>query len=230
MFYRQLTEGEFNDLASRILYEDNHILAVYKKAGEIVQGDKTGDETLCDKYKAFIAERNSKPGQVYLGIPHRIDRPVCGITIFAKTSKSLERLNAMFRDGEVHKTYWALVCSKPEPEEADLENWMTRNEKMNKSFIVKGKNAGKEAKLAKLHYKLIGQTDRYFLLEVLLYTGRHHQNPLPVVRDRLPDKGRPEIRRATLQQRRWHLTAGQTHKFHSSCQQTGNRHHRASSG
>ncbi len=90
MFYRQLTEGEFNDLASRILYEDNHILAVYKKAGEIVQGDKTGDETLCDKYKAFIAERNSKPGQVYLGIPHRIDRPVCGITIFAKTSKSLK--------------------------------------------------------------------------------------------------------------------------------------------
>lgn len=175
MFYRQLTEGEFNDLASRILYEDNHILAVYKKAGEIVQGDKTGDETLCDKYKAFIAERDSKPGQVFIGIPHRIDRPVCGITIFAKTSKSLERLNAMFRDGEVHKTYWALVCSKPEPEEADLENWMTRNEKMNKSFIVKGKKAGKEAKLAKLHYKLIGQTDRYFLLEVLLYTGRHHQ-------------------------------------------------------
>lgn len=139
MFYRQLTEGEFNDLASRILYEDNHILAVYKKAGEIVQGDKTGDETLCDKYKAFIAERNSKPGQVFLGIPHRIDRPVCGITIFAKTSKSLERLNAMFRDGEVHKTYWALVCSKPEPEEADLENWMTRNEKNEQIFHCKRK-------------------------------------------------------------------------------------------
>lgn len=141
MFYRQLTEGEFNDLASRILYEDNHILAVYKKAGEIVQGDKTGDETLCDKYKAFIAERNSKPGQVYLGIPHRIDRPVCGITIFAKTSKSLERLNAMFRDGEVHKTYWAAwsaaSLSQEESRLGKLDD--PGNEKNDKSIHCKRK-------------------------------------------------------------------------------------------
>ena len=118
--------------------------------------------------------RDSKPGQVFMGIPHRLDRPVSGITILAKTSKALERLNAMFREGNVHKTYWALVCNKPEPEEADLENWLTRNEKMNKSFISRtGKE--KEAKLARLHYKLIDRTERYYLLEVLLYAGRHHQ-------------------------------------------------------
>lgn len=174
MVYRTLPEYEYKDLESRILYEDNHILAVNKKVGEIVQGDKTGDEPLGEKYKAFIAMRDSKPGQVFMGIPHRLDRPVSGITILAKTSKALERLNAMFREGNVHKTYWALVCNKPEPEEADLENWLTRNEKMNKSFISRtGKE--KEAKLARLHYKLIDQTDRYYLLEVLLYTGRHHQ-------------------------------------------------------
>ena len=174
MVYRTLPEYEYKDLESRILYEDNHILAVNKKVGEIVQGDKTGDEPLGEKYKAFIAMRDSKPGQVFIGIPHRLDRPVSGITILAKTSKALERLNAMFREGNVHKTYWALVCNKPEPEEADLENWLTRNEKMNKSFISRtGKE--KEAKLARLHYKLIDRTERYYLLEVLLYTGRHHQ-------------------------------------------------------
>ncbi len=175
MAYRTLSEQEYNDLKNRILYEDNHILVVNKKVGDIVQGDKTGDETLGDKYKAFIAARDSKPGNVFLGIPHRLDRPVCGITVLAKTSKALERLSAMFRDGEVHKTYWALVCGRPEPEEADLEDWLTRNEKTNKTFICKGIHRPKEAKLARLHYKLIGCTDRYFLLEILLYTGRHHQ-------------------------------------------------------
>ena len=137
-------------MESRILYEDNHLLIVNKKVGEIVQGDKTGDEPLSEKYKAFIAMRDSKPGQVFMGLPHRLDRPVSGITVLAKTSKALERLNSMFRDGDVHKTYWALVCAKPEPEEADLENWMGRNEKINKSFICR-------------------------LLEVTLLTGRHHQ-------------------------------------------------------
>lgn len=174
MIYRELPETEYKDLESRILYEDNHILIVNKRVGEIVQGDKTGDEPLGEKYKAFIAMRDSKPGQVFMGIPHRLDRPVSGITILAKTSKSLERLNAMFRNGDVHKTYWALVCSKPEPEEADLENWLTRNEKMNKTFISRtGKE--EEAKLARLHYKLLCSTDRYHLLEIMLYTGRHHQ-------------------------------------------------------
>lgn len=175
MYYRQLTEQEYNDLASRILYEDNHLLIINKKVGEIVQGDKTGDEPVGEKYKAFIAERDHKPGQVFMGIPHRLDRPVCGITVLAKTSKALERMTAMFRDGEVHKTYWALVCNRPEPEEATLENWMTRNEKLNKSFICRNPEREREAKLAKLHYRTLKATDRYFLLEINLFTGRHHQ-------------------------------------------------------
>ena len=108
MIYRQLSEAEYRDLESRILYEDNHLLIVNKKAGEITQGDKTGDECLAESYKAFIARRDSKPGKVYLGIPHRLDRPVSGICILAKTTKAMERISAMLRDGEIHKKYWAL--------------------------------------------------------------------------------------------------------------------------
>ena len=189
MYYRELSDSEYKDLESRILYEDNHLLIVNKKVGEIVQGDKTGDEPIGEKYKAFIAMRDNKPGQVFMGIPHRLDRPVSGITILAKTSKALERMTAMFRDGNVHKTYWALVCNKPEPEEADLENWMTRNEKMNKSFICKSSDKAKEAKLAKLHYKLLKVTDRYFLLEVNLFTGRHHQIRCQLANIGCPIKG-----------------------------------------
>ena len=175
MFYRQLSEDEFNDLQGRILYEDNHILIVNKNSGEIVQGDKTGDECLADTYKAFIARRDSKPGQVFMGIPHRLDRPVSGITVLAKTSKALERLSAMFREGNVHKTYWALCCSAPAEKSGELENWLVRNEKMNKSFIAKSGERNKEAKLAKLKYRYLGATDRYHLIEVELLTGRHHQ-------------------------------------------------------
>lgn len=175
MFYRQLSEDEFNDLQGRILYEDNHILIVNKNSGEIVQGDKTGDECLADTYKAFIARRDSKPGQVFMGIPHRLDRPVSGITVLAKTSKALERLSAMFREGNVHKTYWALCCSAPTEKSGELENWLVRNEKMNKSFIAKSGEKNKEAKLARLRYKYLGATDRYHLIEVELLTGRHHQ-------------------------------------------------------
>jgi len=171
--YRRLSEEEFNDLQSRILYEDNHLLIVNKKVGEIVQGDKTGDEPIGEKYKAFIAQRDSKPGRVFMGIPHRLDRPVSGVTCLAKTSKALERLTAMFRDGQVHKTYWALTCNKPEKEEDVLENWLIRNEKINKSFVSKSEVKG--SKLAKLKYKMIGKTDKYYLLEVDLMTGRHHQ-------------------------------------------------------
>ena len=173
MYYRELDTAEYEDLASRILYEDNHLLIVNKKVGEIVQGDKTGDEPLGEKYKAFIAMRDSKPGQVFMGVPHRLDRPVCGITVFAKTSKALERLSAMFREGEVHKTYWALVCKCPEPAEGLLENWLVRNEKMNKSFVCR--EGAKGAKLARLKYRLLKPTIRYFLVEVELLTGRHHQ-------------------------------------------------------
>lgn len=180
MEYRQLTEAEYKDLESRILYEDNHLLIVNKKVGEITQGDKTGDECLADSYKAFIAMRDSKPGKVFMGIPHRLDRPVSGICMLAKTSKALERLSEMFRDGDIHKTYWALCHDRPLLDEALLEGWIDRNEKQNKSFIVgdgkKEKPARyKTAKLARLKYKYLKSTDRYHLLEVNLMTGRHHQ-------------------------------------------------------
>lgn len=175
MTYRILSPEEASDLEGRILYEDNHLIIVNKNPGEIVQGDKTGDETLGEKLQAYIASRDGKKGRVFMGVPHRLDRPVSGVTIFTKTSKALERMAEMFRDGSVHKTYWALVDKQPAATEATLENWMARNEKLNKSFVVKDPSADKKAKLAKLHYKLIGKTERYFLLEVELLTGRHHQ-------------------------------------------------------
>lgn len=175
MIYRQLSSEEYADLQSRILYEDNHLLIVNKRVGEIVQGDKTSDEPLTEKYKAFIAMRDSKPGQVFMGLPHRLDRPVSGVTILAKTSKALERLGLMFRDGEIHKFYWALVCNAPEPSAGLLENMMWRNEKQNKSYVCRPGAARKDAKLARLRYEQIGVTDRYILVEVELMTGRHHQ-------------------------------------------------------
>ena len=175
MIYRQLSSEEYADLQSRILYEDNHLLIVNKRVGEIVQGDKTSDEPLTEKYKAFIAMRDSKPGQVFMGLPHRLDRPVSGVTILAKTSKALERLGLMFRDGEIHKFYWALVCNAPESSAGLLENMMWRNEKQNKSYVCRPGAARKDAKLARLRYEQIGVTDRYFLVEVELMTGRHHQ-------------------------------------------------------
>ncbi|MCI6493450.1 MAG: RNA pseudouridine synthase [Bacteroidales bacterium] len=175
MIYRELSPEEFADLQSRILFEDNHLLVVNKKVGEIVQGDKTSDEPLTEKYKAFIAMRDAKPGQVFMGLPHRLDRPVSGITVLAKTSKALERLSAMFRDSDVHKFYWALVCQEPQQEEALLENMMWRNEKQNKSYICRPGATKKDAKNARLRYRRLGRTDRYVLVEVELLTGRHHQ-------------------------------------------------------
>lgn len=172
MEYRTVQSEEFEDLRSRILYEDNHLLIVNKKVGEIAQGDKTGDECLAETYKAFIAQRDAKPGKVFMGIPHRLDRPVSGICILAKTSKALERLSEMFRGSDVHKTYWALCCAKPEPEQGHLEDWLIRNEKQNKSFV--GRQSA-NAKLAKLNYRYLYSTERYHLVEVELLTGRHHQ-------------------------------------------------------
>ena len=137
MIYRTLSSEEFSDLASRILYEDNHLLVVNKKVGEIVQGDKTSDGPLTETYKAFIAQRDAKPGQVFMGLPHRLDRPVSGIVVLAKTSKALERLNAMFRDGDVTKVYWALVCNEPLRKEQLLEGLIWRNEKQNKSYMCR---------------------------------------------------------------------------------------------
>jgi len=173
VIYRALNEAEFNDIQSRILYEDNHILAFCKRPGEIVQGDKTGDEPLPETLKAFIAQRDSKPGQVFMGVPHRLDRPVSGLVLFAKTSKALERLGVMFRDGAVHKTYWALCCDRPAQDSALLEDYLVRNEASNKSFVAASAKPG--AKLAKLKYRYLRSTERYHLLEVELLTGRHHQ-------------------------------------------------------
>ena len=167
--YRQIGEQEYADLTGRILYEDNHLLIFNKKTGEIVQGDKTGDEPLSETLKAFIAQRDGKPGQVFMGVPHRLDRPVSGVCVFAKTSKALERLNEMLRNGDIHKTYWALTANKPPKDSDTLTDNLVRNEAQNKSYVAKN---GKEAKLK---YTLIQTTDRYFLLEIELYTGRHHQ-------------------------------------------------------
>ena len=157
----------------QILYEDNHIIVVSKTSGEIVQGDKTGDKTLCDSVKEYIKEKYAKPGNVFLGIAHRLDRPVSGIVIFAKTSKALSRLNNMFRDGEVHKLYWAITQNMPQKEEDTLTHWIVRNEKKNKSYAYDREKPG--SKKAMLHYKVISSTDNYTLLAVNLMTGRHHQ-------------------------------------------------------
>lgn len=164
---------DYSDIASRILYEDNHLLVFNKKPGEIVQGDRTGDTPLSEDLKAFIKQRDSKPGNVFLGVPHRLDRPVSGIVLFAKTSKALERLAAMFREGSVHKTYLALCCGEPWDAEGLLEDWLSRNEKQNKSYVVREGTPG--AKLARLRYRFVQRTERYCLLEVELLTGRHHQ-------------------------------------------------------
>lgn len=174
MIYPELTSESFQDIASRILYEDNHLIIMNKKVGEIVQGDKTGDTPLSDTLKAFIAQRNGKPGHVFMGVPHRLDRPVSGIAVFAKTSKCLERLNEAFRNGSVHKTYWALTCGRPDPVEGELCNMIVRNEKQNKSYVCDGKPM-RDAKEARLRYRLLQDTERYHLVEVELLTGRHHQ-------------------------------------------------------
>ena len=157
----------------QVLYEDNHIIIVYKQSGEIVQGDKTGDKPLSETIKEWIKEKYAKPGNVFLGVVHRLDRPVSGIVVFAKTSKALSRLNNMFRNGEVRKTYWAMVQMAPNMPEATLTNWLVRNEKQNKSYVYN--NEMPNAKQAILKYKTIGQTEHYTLLEVNLLTGRHHQ-------------------------------------------------------
>jgi len=175
MEYRELTKEQFEDFAGRILYEDNHLLIVNKKVGEISQGDKTGDECLAESYKAFIAQRDSKPGKVFMGVPHRLDRPVSGICILAKTGKALERLSEMFRGSEIHKTYWALCYERPLKDEDLLEDYLVRNEKQNKSYIVRDAAKRKDAKLARLKYRYLTSTERYHLLEVELLTGRHHQ-------------------------------------------------------
>lgn len=156
-----------------VLYEDNHIIIINKAAGEIVQGDKTGDKSLCDTMKQYIKEKYAKPGNVFIGLPHRLDRPVSGIVVFAKTSKALERLNTMFRDGNVKKIYWAITKGVPPGSEGEISTWILRNEKMNKSFSYPKEVKG--SKHALLYYRFIAKSQNYNLLEVELKTGRHHQ-------------------------------------------------------
>lgn len=145
--YRILSQEEFDAAQARIVYEDNHLLIVNKLPGEIVQGDKTGNEPLSELYKAFIAQRDEKPGQVFMGVPHRLDRPVSGIVILAKTSKSLSRLAEMFRKGDVHKVYWALTCGEPKQPAAELQDWLFRNEERNKTYICKGTSSVSDYKI-----------------------------------------------------------------------------------
>ena len=164
-----------------VLYEDNHIIAVNKTCNEIVQGDKTGDTPLSETVKAYIKEKYHKPGEVFLGVPHRLDRPTSGVVLFARTSKALTRLNEMFKEksavsnqpSALKKTYWAIVQGAPKVAEARLENYLVRNEAQNKSYIAKP--GVKEAKRAVLTYKTLAQGEHYSLLEIHLETGRHHQ-------------------------------------------------------
>ena len=170
-----------------VVYEDNHIIIVNKSSSEIVQGDKTGDKPLPEMVKEYIKEKYCKPGNVFLGVVHRLDRPVSGLVIFARTSKALARLNEMFKNGEVHKTYWAIVKNRPEKTEDTLTHWIVRDEKLNKSY-AKNKEV-KFSKKAVLSYKTLAYSEHYALLEVQLMTGRHHQIRCQLSKIGCPIKG-----------------------------------------
>src|SRR5690606_33140073 len=157
----------------QVLYEDNHIIIVNKRAGDIVQGDKTGDKPLSEVVKSYIKDKYQKPGNVYLGVAHRLDRPTTGVVVFAKTSKALPRLNKIFAEKDAKKTYWALVKQLPPKTEDTLIHWLRKNPKNNKSTAYNKEIA--EGKKAILHYKILKELDRYYLLEIELETGRHHQ-------------------------------------------------------
>lgn len=157
----------------QVLFEDNHLIIINKRPGDIVQGDKTGDEPLSETVKAFLKKKYNKPGNVYLGVVHRLDRPTSGIVVFAKTSKALPRLNKMFAEKDAEKTYWAVVKNRPDEPEKRLVHWMKRNTKQNKSY-ANAKEVN-ESKQAILSYRLIKKLDNYYLLEIDLETGRHHQ-------------------------------------------------------
>ena len=158
-----------------VVYEDNHLLCVSKRPGEIVQGDKTGDEPMSEALKAWLKEKYNKPGNVYLGVIHRLDRPVGGLVLFAKTSKALSRMNELFRTGDVSKRYWAVVTARPPKLSDTLEQYLVRNESQNKSYVARQGAATPGAKLARLSYRLLASGEHYHLLEIELHTGRHHQ-------------------------------------------------------
>ena len=170
-----------------VVYEDNHIIIVNKTASEIVQGDKTGDVPLSETVKQYLKEKYHKPGNVFIGVTHRLDRPVSGLVVFAKTSKALSRLNEMFKNSEVKKTYWAIAKQTPAETEGELVNYLVRNEKQNKSYAYDTEKPG--SKKAILHYRLIARSDNYSLLEVDLKTGRHHQIRCQLAKMGCPIKG-----------------------------------------
>lgn len=170
-----------------VIYEDNHIIIVNKNSSEIVQGDKTGDKPLSETVKEYLKEKYNKPGNVFCGVTHRLDRPVSGIVVFAKTSKALSRLNDMFKNKDVKKTYWAIVANRPKQTEGTLQHYLVRNEKQNKSYAYDKEVPN--SKKALLDYKLIAASERYFLLEVNLHTGRHHQIRCQLAKMGCPIKG-----------------------------------------
>lgn len=170
-----------------VIYEDNHIIIVNKSSSEIVQGDKTGDTPLSETVKEYLKVKYNKPGNVFCGVTHRLDRPVSGIVVFAKTSKALSRLNTMFKDKDVKKTYWAIVCNRPPHISRTLENFLVRNEKQNKSYAYDKEVPN--SKKAILDYRLIASSERYYLLEVNLHTGRHHQIRCQLAKMGCPIKG-----------------------------------------
>ena len=171
----------------QVVYEDNHLIIINKSSSEIVQGDKTGDTPLSEIVKSYLKEKYNKPGNVFLGVVHRLDRPVSGLVVFAKTSKALSRLNEMFRTKDVHKTYWAIVKELPKKPEGVLVNWLVRNEKQNKTFVYDTEKVG--AKKAILDYKVIAHSQNYHLLEIHLHTGRHHQIRCQLAHMGCPIKG-----------------------------------------
>ena len=170
-----------------IIYEDNQLIAINKSCHEIVQGDKTGDTPLSEMLKAYLKEKYAKPGNVFMGVTHRLDRPVTGVVIFAKTSKSLMRMNEIFRNGTIKKTYWAIVNNCPPEQEQTLTHWLVRNEKQNKSYAYD--NDKPNAKKAVMHYRLVSKSVNYYLLEINLESGRHHQIRCQLAHIGCPVKG-----------------------------------------
>lgn len=170
-----------------VIYEDNHLIAINKNCHEIVQGDKTGDRPLSETLKIYLKEKYAKPGNVFVGVTHRLDRPVTGVVLFAKTSKALARMNKLFHDSDVQKTYWAIVKNAPPESEGTLTHWLVRNEKQNKSYASDSEKP--DTKKAVLHYRLKMQSDNYYLLEIDLLTGRHHQIRCQLAHIGCPIKG-----------------------------------------
>lgn len=170
-----------------VLYEDNHLIIINKASSEIVQGDKTGDKPLSEMVKEYLKEKYNKPGNVFCGVIHRLDRPTSGIVVFAKTSKALSRLNKMFRDDEVGKVYWAIVQNRPVSKSGTLTHYLVKDERKNKSFAYNTEKT--HTKKAVLHYSLIAESDNYYLIEVQLETGRHHQIRVQLAQIGCPVKG-----------------------------------------